>query len=96
MCKDLNFIRNFPKDASGLYIVYELYTFDNLFRLLLKHGFDHEESLDFIIFNCSLSGIVFQERIFNKKYKKLSAKDALPPDLAAHKARLIHDLISIK
>jgi len=44
MCKDLNFIRNFPKDASGLYIVYELYTFDNLFRLLLKHGFDHEES----------------------------------------------------
>jgi len=54
------------------------------------------KNLDFIIFNCSLSGIVFQERIFNKKYKKLSAKDALPPDLAAHKARLIHDLISIK
>ena len=96
MSKDLNFIRNFPKDANELYIVYELYTFDNLFRLLLKHGFDHDESLNFIIFNCSLSGIIFQERIFNKKYKKLSAKDALPPDLAAHKARLIHDLISIK
>ncbi|MCJ7458874.1 MAG: hypothetical protein MUP17_07770 [candidate division Zixibacteria bacterium] len=95
MNKNLSFLRKFPKETSGLYIVYELYTFDNLLRLLLKHGLDHEESLDFIIYNCSLSGIVFQERIFNKKYKKLSAKDALPPDLAAHKARLINDLMSL-
>jgi len=96
MSKNFCFLRKFPKETNGLYIVYELYTFDNLFRLLLKHGFDHEESLDFILCNCSLSAIIFQERIFNNKYKKLSAKDALPSDLAAHKARLIHDLISIK
>jgi len=79
-----------------LYIVYELYTFDNLFRLLLKNGLDHEEALNFILCNCSLSALVFQERIHNKRYKKLLAKDALAADLAACKARLICDLMGIK
>jgi hypothetical protein len=96
MREDLEFLKKFPKDRNGLYIVYELYSFDNLFRLLLKNGFDHEESLRFILYNCSLSALVFQERIHNMGYKKLSAKDALPADLAACKAQLIYDLMSIK
>lgn len=91
MKEDLDFLKRFPKDHSGLYIVYELYTFDNLFRLLLKNGFDHEEALCFILCNCSLSALVFQERIHNVGYKKLSARDVLPPDLATHKAQLIYD-----
>jgi hypothetical protein len=95
MRRDLGFLENFPKDPNG-YIVYELYTFDNFFRLLLKNGFKHEESLLFILFNCSLSALVFQERIHNKRYKKLSAKDAISPDLASCKACLIYDLISLK
>jgi len=89
-------LKKFPKDSNGLYIVYELYTFDNLFRLLLKNGFDHGDSLDFILSNCSLSALVFQERIHNKRYRELSGKDALPPDLAACKARLIYDLMNVK
>lgn len=93
-CPD--FLKKFPKDCNGLYIVYELYTFDNLFRLLLKDGFDHEEALYFILGNCSLSAFVFQERIHNKRYKKLSAKDALPADLAARKAWLIYDLMNVR
>ena len=71
------------------YIVYELYTFDNLFRLLLKSDFVHEEALDFILANCSLSAYVFQERIHNEGYTKLSAKDALHPALAANSAPAI-------
>ncbi|MGB4463384.1 MAG: hypothetical protein WBI96_01720 [Candidatus Hydrothermia bacterium] len=96
MEEDLDFLKKFPKDRNGLYIAYELYTFDNLFRLLLKNGFDHEEALYFILSNCSLSALVFQERIHNKRYKKLSAEDALSPNLAACKAWLIYDLTAIK
>ena len=37
-----------PDEAlNDLYIVYELYTFDHLFRLLLKSDFDHEEALSY-------------------------------------------------
>lgn len=96
MKEDLDFLEKFPKNRNGLYIVYELYTFDNLFRLLLKNGFAHEEALCFILANCSLSALVFQERIHNKRYKKLLGKDAKPPDLAALKAQLIYDLMSMK
>jgi len=77
-----------------MYIVYELYTFDNLFRLLLKRTRDHERSLCFILSNCSLSALVFQERIHNMGYAQLSVKDALPADVSACKAQLIHDLMS--
>ncbi len=96
MDEDLNFLKKFPKDCNGLYIVYELYTFDNLFRLLLKNNFEYEEALYFILGNCSLSALVFQERFHNKAYEKLSAKDALPADLAGCKAQLIYDLMSME
>jgi hypothetical protein len=96
MKKDLSFLKKFPKDRSGLCIVYELFTFDNLFQFLLKNCFDHEESLHFILCNCSLSAIVFQERIHNLRYKELSAKDALAFGLAISKAQLIYDLMRKK
>jgi hypothetical protein len=69
-----NILRKFPKDHNGLCLVYDLYTFDNLFRVLLKNNFDHEEALTFVLGNCSLSALVFQERIHNRRYKELSAK----------------------
>ncbi|MFQ6035303.1 MAG: hypothetical protein ACE5NM_05580 [Sedimentisphaerales bacterium] len=89
------FLRKFPKDSAGLYIAYEVYTFDNMFRLLLKSGMCSEEALSFVLANCSLSAVVFQERIHNKQYQKLSAQDALAPDEAARKARLIYDLMEV-
>jgi hypothetical protein len=95
MEEDLSFLEEFPKEGDGLYIVYELYTFDNLFRLLLKSGSDQESSLRFILCNCSLSALVFQERIHNLKYEHISAEDALPAWLAACKAKLIHELMSV-
>lgn len=90
MREDLDFLEKFPKDHNDLYIVYELYTFDNLFRLLLKSDFDHEEALCFILTNCSLSALVFQERIYNKVYKKFSPEDPSSADLLAFKVWLIY------
>lgn len=89
------FLKKFPKDSAGLYIVYENYTFDNLFRLLLKSGMCAEDALSFVLANCSLSAVVFQDRIHNKQYRKLLAKNALPPDEAAHKAQLIYDIMDV-
>ena len=93
-CMDVrfSFLEWFPKDNHGLYIVYELYTFDNLFRLLLKGGMEHEDAVLWVFCYCSLSALVFQERIHDNGFCKLSARDVFDPRLAARKARLIHDL----
>lgn len=91
----LNFLKCFPKNSEGLYYVYELYSFDNFFRLLLRSRLEHEEALDFILSNSSLSGLVFQERIHNRRYLNLAAKDALSPSTASIKMRLIHDLLNV-
>lgn len=88
--KDLKY---FPKNNEGMYMIYEMYTFDNFFRLLLKQGYNHNEALKLILANCSLSGIVYQEGIFSKKYLKLKAKDVLFPEIASEKAQLIFDIL---
>ena len=91
----MRFLRYFPKDNNGLYIVYDRFTFDNLFRLLLKNGFDHEEARDYILANCSLSALVFQERLHNNGYRRLSGNDALDPKDAARRAQIISDFLEI-
>ena len=90
----MKFLKYFPKYKCGMYIIYELFSFDNIFRLLLKNNFSYEEAIYFILANCSLSGLVFQERIHNKKYLKLLAKDAISPEESAIKSRLIYDIMS--
>jgi hypothetical protein len=90
---NLSFLREFPKEPNGLYIVYDCFTFDNLFRLLLKSDLDHEEALSFILAKCSLSAYVFQDRIHNEAYQEISAEEALSPDLAAYRAELVYDLL---
>lgn len=89
----MKFLKYFPKNSEGLYILYELYSFDNLFRLLLKHGLDHKDSLYFILCNCSLSGVVFQERIHNNNYLNIFARNVLSPEDASIKAKLIFDIL---
>jgi len=89
----MEFLRYFPQNTEGLYILYELYSFDNLFRLLLKHRFSYEDALYFILANCVLSAVVFQERIHNKTYLRLRGRDALSPKLASIKAMLIFDIL---
>ncbi|MFQ5751057.1 MAG: hypothetical protein ACE5HI_03595 [bacterium] len=96
MKKELKFLNEFPKDKGGNYIVYELFTFDNLFRLLLNDGFNHYEAIEFMIATCSFSAVIFQERIFNNKYLDLNNKDVLSAEEASVKAKLISDLLEIK
>lgn len=63
--------------AEELFKIYDRFSFDNLFRLLLFNGFDHEEALNFILCNCELSTLVFQERIYNKQYLDIRAEDTI-------------------
>jgi len=65
------FLKFQGKDKTGSYILYDRFSFDELYKLLLESGMDDETALCFICFHCSLSAIVFQERIHNKYYKQI-------------------------
>jgi hypothetical protein len=65
---DQQILKNFKKNIEGLYEIHDRFSFDNLFRSLLNNGFEDDEALNFILCYCSLSAIVFQERIHNKYY----------------------------
>lgn len=86
-------LKYFPRDNNGLFTVYELFTFDNLFRLLLNEGHSHNDTLDFMIASCSFNALVFQERIHNNKYKDLRKEDLLYPEDSFIKANLIKAII---
>ena len=65
------FLRLQGKDNTGCYILYDRFSFDELYKLLLESGMNDESALSFIFANCSLSALVFQQRIHNKYYKKI-------------------------
>ncbi len=65
----------FEITEEGLLKIYDRFSFDNLFRLLLIDGFEYDEALNFILCNCALSALVFQERIYNKQYLSICAED---------------------
>jgi hypothetical protein len=90
----MRFLKYFAREKNGMFIVYDRFTFDNLFRLLLAHGYDHENGMDFMLANCSFSALVWQERIYNRRYLKLRAEDALSPREAGRRTILISDLLS--
>jgi len=71
-------LENYIKDN---YEVYDRFTFDRLFRNLLIAGYDHDEAKDIIIYNCALSTLVMQERIFNNHYYKISIDEEMSEDL---------------
>jgi hypothetical protein len=48
-----------------------------------------------MLVNCSLSALVFQDRIHNEEYRKLSAADAMSACEAAHRAIVINDFMQI-
>lgn len=74
--------------------VYDRFTFDNLFRILLSNDFDHEEALDFILCNCSLSTIVFQERIYNKYYLDISTGEVMADDLIILRNQSLFEIVA--
>jgi len=47
----------------------------------LSDGYDHEEAKDIIVFNCALSALVMQERLYNEYYLGISENDTIAPDL---------------
>ena len=63
------------------YEVYDRFTFDYLFKKLLADGYDYEEAKDIILYNCALSTLVMQERLYNKYYLEISVDDRMAPDL---------------
>jgi hypothetical protein len=69
------FLHTAEKNSEGIYRVSDRFTFDNLFRALLKEDFEPEDALNFILCNCSLSAIIFEERIYNKYYLTISAEN---------------------
>jgi len=68
------YVREFPE-------VFDRFTFDYLFKRLLTDGYDKEEAKDVILYNCSLSALVMQERLDNGYYLKMEADDIIAPDL---------------
>jgi hypothetical protein len=59
------------------------FTFDDLFRQLLRLGLAHEECKEIILNNCSLSALVFQARVENEYYLRISEHERLSDDLVA-------------
>lgn len=57
------------------------FTFDDLFRRLLRSGFTQDESKNLIVHNCALSALVFQERIENGFYQRISEHEKISADL---------------
>jgi hypothetical protein len=63
------------------YEVYDRFTFDYLFKRLLADGYDNEEAKDIILYNCALSTLVMQERMYNEYYLEISVTGGMAPDL---------------
>ena len=74
-------------------ICYDRFTFDKIFGFLLKNDCDHKDAKDLILYNCSLSALVLQERIHNRYYYKIKAEDEMSNDLLALKIKMDRDYL---
>lgn len=71
---------------------FDRFTFDKIFRQLLSEGYSHEEAKDLILFNCSLSAIIFQERIDTSFYKEIRVDKIISSDLLQMKQEILNSL----
>ncbi len=80
-------------EFERLFVEYRLvnnrFTFDDLFRSLLQMGLDYEEAKDAICYNCSLSAMIMQERIYNKYYQKISVSEKISGDLEGFRNEIL-------
>jgi len=65
------FNQQFMKNSENLFILHDRFSFWEFFKILRRSNYEHEEALNFIFVNCSLSALVFQECIDNERYKKI-------------------------
>ena len=70
-----------PDYIKENYEVFDRFTFDYLFKKLLADGYDNEEAKDMILYNCALSTLVMQERLYNEYFWEISVDDIIAPDL---------------
>lgn len=70
-----------PNYIKENYEVFDRFTFDYLFKRLLADGYGNEEAKDIILYNCALSALVMQERLYNEYYLEISEEDIIAPDL---------------
>jgi hypothetical protein len=62
-------------------IINDRFTFDKVFRACLSEGSSHEDCKNWITCNCSFSALVYQERIYNRYWKKISLDEKYSKDL---------------
>ena len=86
-------ILKFEITKEGLVKLYDRFSFDELFRLLLINGFEREQALNFILCNCALSALVFQERIHNGYYQNIRVDEVISPDLLQLKGQCLIEVI---
>lgn len=72
---------NFEREFDKYRLINDRFAFDDLFRFLLRSGLSHDECKEAILANCSLSVLVFQERIHNRYYLRISEDERLSDDL---------------
>jgi len=82
-----------PDYVKENYEVFDRFTFDYLFKRLLADGYDNEQAKDVILYNCSLSTLVMQERLYNKYYLKMSVNDQIAPDLAELREEIANKIL---
>lgn len=66
--------QQFVQNNEGLFIIHNKFAFWEFFKILRKYNYEAEMALNFIFANCSLSALVFEECIFNGRYKKLNLR----------------------
>ena len=76
--------------------IYDRFRFDKLFRLLLTEGYDAEEALRYILNKCKLSTLVFQERIYNKYYSRISVDETISDDLKKLRQEIFDNIFTNK
>jgi hypothetical protein len=74
-------------------VCYDRFTFDRVFKFLLLQDCSNEEAKDIILFNCSLSAIIFQERIDNEFYKKITIDNEISGDIKIMRNEIFHTVI---
>jgi hypothetical protein len=72
---------------------YDRFTFDKIMRFLLANDYSHEDAKDTILFNCSLSMIIFEERIYNGYYEKISLNETISEDLLVLKNETVNRIL---
>ena len=69
----MEFLEHFGKTIEGRVIVFDIYSFNSLFSLLLAEEFSHDDALSFVLAECDLNAYVFQHCIQNEQYLKIQS-----------------------